>query len=64
MPQEVKMWISLCCSDEVEYSQVPVDDFDFIVERRGFTPRIKQNLKIILQQIGIGDNLTGEENEI
>ena len=35
--QEILMWISLCCGDTVEYDQVPLDDFKFIINRRGFS---------------------------
>ena len=55
--QEIYMWISLCCGDTVEYSQVPLDDFNFIVKRRGFTPRITKTLRDFLIDIGIGKEL-------
>lgn len=55
--QEIWMWISLCCGDVVDYDQVPLEDFKFIVNRRGFTPRITNNLRNILVEIGIGKKL-------
>lgn len=58
--QEISMWILLCCGDVVEYDQVPLEDFNFIVNRRGFTPRIINTLKSILIEIGIGSELKGE----
>ena len=58
--QEILMWISLCCGDNVEYNQVPLDDFNFIVNRRGFTPRITSFLRDILKDIGIGDELSNK----
>lgn len=55
--QEILMWISLCCGDTVEYDQVSLDDFKFIINRRGFTPRMVATLKDILIGIGIGNEL-------
>lgn len=55
--QEIWMWIKLCCSEDVEYSQVSLNDFDFIVKRRGFTPRIVNVLRDVLVNIGIGKEL-------
>lgn len=57
--QEIKMYISLCSGDNVEYSQVPLEDFKFIVHRRGFMPRMTNVLKNILVDIGIGNELKG-----
>ena len=57
MPQEISMWISLCYSDDTDYDQVTVDDFNFIINRRGFTPRITNNLRNILVKLGIGYEL-------
>jgi len=57
--QEIKMYISLCSGDVVEYNQVPLDDFKFIVDRRGFTPRMTNVLRDILVDIGIGNELKG-----
>jgi len=58
--QEIKMYISLCSGNNVEYNQVPLDDFKFIINRRGFTPRMIDALKNILVDIGIGNELKGE----
>ena len=55
--QEIEMCIRLCCGDTVKYSNVSTDEFDFIVERRGFTPRMEKRLKQILIKIGIGKEL-------
>jgi len=55
--QEIEMWIRQCCGDVVEWTEVPLDDFEFIIKRRGFTPRMTNILKSILVDIGIGDNL-------
>lgn len=62
MEQEMLMWISLCCGDTVEYDQVPLDDFEFIINRRGFRPRMVDTLKNILIEIGIGNELKGEND--
>lgn len=64
--QEIKMWISLCCyawstadEDNQTYivGQVSKEDYDHIVERRGFTPRMIHALNENLKAIGIGLNL-------
>lgn len=57
--QEIKMYISLCSGDVVDYNQVPLDDFKLIVDRRGFTPRMTNVLRDILVDIGIGNELKG-----
>lgn len=57
MQQEIEMWITQCCGDVTEWEQVPMGDFEFIINRRGFTPRIIKNLKDILGNIGIGNEL-------
>lgn len=62
--QEVWMWVDLCCGNIAEYSQVPLDEFNFIVERRGFTPRITKTLSDVLIAIGIGEELKAKENNM
>jgi hypothetical protein len=57
MQQEIEMWITQCCGDVTEWEQVPMDDFEFIINRRGFTPRIITNLRNILIEVGIGNEL-------
>jgi len=34
-----------------------MDNFEFIINRRGFTPRIINNLRNILVEVGIGNEL-------
>ena len=57
LDQEIWMWIDLCCGEIVEYTQVPLDDFQFVVKRRGFTPRIVDVLRTMLVDLGIGEKL-------
>ena len=66
VPQEIMMWISLCCStdaiidsenEKYEVGQVKQEDFIEIIKRRGFTPRMISFLKEALKGSGIGDNL-------
>jgi hypothetical protein len=57
MRQEILMWIDQCCGNVVAWDQIPIDDFKFIINRRGFTPRIIENLKNILKKIGIGEKI-------
>lgn len=58
--QEIRMYISLCSGNTVEYSQVPLDDFELLIDRRGFTPRMINCLKTVLVDLGIGNELKGE----
>jgi len=67
--QEIEMWISLCssssnsnliidCKNEIyKHGYVEIDDFDFICNRRGFTPAMIDFLVDILKEIGIGEKL-------
>jgi hypothetical protein len=64
--QEIEMWIRLGCfsksvvSDEnetYEVGQIDSEDFDEIVKRRGFTPRIISFMVKTLRHVGIGNNL-------
>lgn len=64
--QEVIMWSKLCsnthaiidCENEkYEVGQVSIDDFNEIIRRRGFTPKLIAHIKLVLKEIGIGDNL-------
>lgn len=64
--QEIWMWIKLGChsqaiidveNEKYEIGQVDAKDFDEIVKRRGFTPRMISFLIKILKHVGIGDNL-------
>ena len=66
LQQEINMWVSLACSidakidcenETFEVGQVRLEDFNNICERRGFTPRIISELRNILKEIGIGNNL-------
>ncbi len=67
--QEIVMWIRLCCfsqstidveNERYEIGQVEQKDFDGIVERRGFTPKMISFLLKTLKYIGIGNNLKTE----
>lgn len=64
--QEIEMWIKLCCyseslidceNEKYQHGLVKKEDFDFICERRGFTPKMKTFLADILKQIEIGEDL-------
>jgi len=67
--QEIKMWIDLCCFSDVtidcenekyEHGFVSLEDFNYIADRRGFTPRMRKFLIDILKDIGIGKKLSKE----
>ena len=60
--QEIEMWMRLCCfpdsSIDLErrtyhHGFVSKDDFQYIVQRRGFTPKMKSFLLDMLIKIGI-----------
>lgn len=64
--QEISMWIMLCYgsqsiidieNEKYEVGQVKQEDFDNIIERRGFTPRMISFLLKVLKHVGIGNNL-------
>lgn len=66
--QEIEMWIRLGCNSAAiidcencmyKIRQVRSDDFEFIIERRGFTPKQIKLLREILVYIGIGENIKG-----
>jgi len=68
--QETEMWIRLCCfsystidceNEKYIHGNVSLEDFNDIVNRRGFTPRMRIFLIAILKDIGIGDNLKNEK---
>jgi hypothetical protein len=64
--QEIEMWISLCCFTNIfldcekfqyKHGMVSPDDFNEIIVRRGFTPKMTSFLMAILKEIGIGEEL-------
>ena len=54
--QEIEMWINLCCKDK-KHKQVSIDDFDWIVKRRGFNEHMVKVLINILSEIGLGKKI-------
>jgi hypothetical protein len=70
--QEMWMWIKLGCfssaiidieNEKYEIGQVDNNDFDFIIKRRGFTPRMVAFLVKTLKYIGIGNNLKDKKDD-
>jgi hypothetical protein len=64
--QEIEMWMRLCCfSDAIidcekcqyKHGVVSLNDFNYIIIRRGFTPKMISFLIDILKDIGIGEQL-------
>lgn len=58
--QEIMMYISLCSENNSEDNQVQLEDFNILIKRRGFTPRMINTLKEVLVNIGIGNDLKGD----
>jgi hypothetical protein len=67
--REIEMWMLLCCfssaiidceNEKYEHGVVSLQDFNDIVYTRGFTTRMKKFLVDILNDIGIGEQLSKE----
>ena len=64
--QEIEMWIHLCCytHKEIDFENrkykhgiVSNSDFEYIVNRRGFTTNMANFTKKVLRDIGIGEKI-------
>lgn len=73
VPQEIEMWIQLCCfsnsnidikNEKYEHGMVSKDDFEFICSRRGFTFAMKNFLICILVEIGIIESFSKSYKKI
>ena len=67
--QEIEMWMRLCCfldsvidckNEKYTPGNVSLEDFNYIVTRRGFTTRMRDFLIDILKDVGIGEKLNKE----